>query len=187
MDWRPEEVLALLRSQRHDFLNHLQVVSGYLQLNNREKALNYLKHVFYQQEQVGRLFCFGCPGLALVSMVKLEKAVEKGIVLDLKIHNAMKKTGLGFDYAAKALEACWDAAISLTEPGGELKIDFNSSEGTGILMFKTSSEITGLPPEVVHIKEMRVMGTSVSFCPEKGEIVLYIHPAGANGELVLGD
>ena len=32
----------LLRLQRHDFLNHLQVIHGYLQLNKPEKATDYL-------------------------------------------------------------------------------------------------------------------------------------------------
>lgn len=37
-----ERSLQLLRKQRHSFLNHLQVLSGWLQLNRPERARQYL-------------------------------------------------------------------------------------------------------------------------------------------------
>lgn len=39
------EALHLLRRQRHSFLNHLQVISGWLQLNRPERAMQYLETV----------------------------------------------------------------------------------------------------------------------------------------------
>ena len=38
-----QEQLAWYRLQRHDFLNHWQVILGYLQLNKGEKALQYMQ------------------------------------------------------------------------------------------------------------------------------------------------
>lgn len=35
-------MINLLRRQRHDFLNHVQVVHAYLQMGKDEKALQYL-------------------------------------------------------------------------------------------------------------------------------------------------
>jgi len=44
-----EQLLAALleanRHQRHDFLNHLQVVWGYLKLNKPDRAIEYIKEV----------------------------------------------------------------------------------------------------------------------------------------------
>ncbi|HYF76177.1 MAG TPA: Spo0B domain-containing protein [Symbiobacteriaceae bacterium] len=39
------EALHLLRRQRHSFLNHLQVISGWLQLGRSERAQQYLETV----------------------------------------------------------------------------------------------------------------------------------------------
>jgi len=36
------DVMSLLRAQRHSFLNHLQVVSGWLQMNQPQRAYDYL-------------------------------------------------------------------------------------------------------------------------------------------------
>lgn len=38
-----EELERLLRAQRHDFINHIQVVHALLQLGRTEKALAYLE------------------------------------------------------------------------------------------------------------------------------------------------
>jgi hypothetical protein len=43
-----ERALHLLRRQRHSFLNHLQVISGWLQLGRPEKAGQYLETVSAQ-------------------------------------------------------------------------------------------------------------------------------------------
>ncbi|MDT8902245.1 Spo0B domain-containing protein [Anaeroselena agilis] len=37
-----EELVRALRAQRHDFINHIQVVHALLQLGRTEKALAYL-------------------------------------------------------------------------------------------------------------------------------------------------
>lgn len=38
-----ENFKEILRIQRHDFLNHLQIIQGYLQLKKPEKAEDYIK------------------------------------------------------------------------------------------------------------------------------------------------
>jgi sensor histidine kinase regulating citrate/malate metabolism len=38
-----EELERLLRAQRHDFINHIQVVHALLQMGRTEKALAYLE------------------------------------------------------------------------------------------------------------------------------------------------
>lgn len=40
-----EELIRLLRVQRHDFVNHLQVIHAMLQLGRTEKALNYIEQL----------------------------------------------------------------------------------------------------------------------------------------------
>lgn len=40
-----EEMIKILRRQRHDFINHIQVVHAYLQLGKIEKALAFLEEL----------------------------------------------------------------------------------------------------------------------------------------------
>lgn len=37
-----EETLRLLRLQRHDFINHIQIVRAFVQLGKTDKALRYI-------------------------------------------------------------------------------------------------------------------------------------------------
>lgn len=38
-----EELERLLRAQRHEFINHIQVIHAYLQLGRVEKAMRYIE------------------------------------------------------------------------------------------------------------------------------------------------
>lgn len=50
-----EETIHLLHRQRHDFLNHIQVVYAYLQLGKVEKALTYLDGVIVNKDSIDQL------------------------------------------------------------------------------------------------------------------------------------
>ncbi|HHP51706.1 MAG TPA: hypothetical protein ENM97_08280 [Moorella mulderi] len=65
MDWEAGDIIAFLRWQRHDYLNHLQVISGYLQLGKAEQALAYLQGVLKEMEELGKLMRLKSPSLAL--------------------------------------------------------------------------------------------------------------------------
>jgi len=50
-----KKLLETLRIQRHDFMNHLQVISGYLQLGNLAKAQEYTLKAVDSVETFGKL------------------------------------------------------------------------------------------------------------------------------------
>lgn len=39
------ELIRLLRVQRHDFINHMQVIHAMLQLGRTEKAMDYIENL----------------------------------------------------------------------------------------------------------------------------------------------
>lgn len=47
------ETTRLLRLQRHDFLNHIQVIHALIQLGKNEKALQYIDDVIKSPEMTG--------------------------------------------------------------------------------------------------------------------------------------
>ena len=47
---KAEAMIQLLRRQRHEFLNRIQVVSGYLQLGYPERAGEYLQELAADME-----------------------------------------------------------------------------------------------------------------------------------------
>ena len=50
-----EESKVLIKLQRHDFLNHIQVIQGFLQLGKPDKALNYIENIIEDIRDVEKL------------------------------------------------------------------------------------------------------------------------------------
>lgn len=73
-----QELVNLLRRQRHDFANHLQVVGGYLELERPDKALQYLKQVT-EELALERTFFKSGPYLAVLLYGLQLEVREKGV------------------------------------------------------------------------------------------------------------
>lgn len=73
-----QKTVDLLRYQRHDFANHLQVIGGYLELNQADKALAYLKQVIRELDLERNLFLLES-GVSLFLYQQFMKWKEQGI------------------------------------------------------------------------------------------------------------
>ena len=70
------ELLKVIQVQRHDFLNHLQVISGLIQLSKSEKVSEYINQV--------------CEGMAALSVVTKLSILELKAVLLVAVYTAKK-------------------------------------------------------------------------------------------------
>ncbi|NLK01078.1 MAG: hypothetical protein GX318_07565 [Clostridia bacterium] len=48
----PKETMDLMQRQKHDYLNHLQVIYSYLQLGKADRALGYAKEVIEEIKEL---------------------------------------------------------------------------------------------------------------------------------------
>lgn len=80
-----QSYLKLLRVYKHDFLNHLQVISGYLQLKKYDSALNYVRQAIMDVEEHGAIMRLNLPELVIWLLLQRMELEEKGIILSL--HN----------------------------------------------------------------------------------------------------
>jgi hypothetical protein len=61
-----EVMLKIISAYRHEFLNHLQVVSGMAQLNKKDRLLGYVRKASDEVQLFGRLAACGDPRLFLL-------------------------------------------------------------------------------------------------------------------------
>ena len=92
------EQLSWYRLQRHDFLNHWQVIMGYLQLSNPKKALDYMHRALQgtQNEQmIGQIpeEIFGAILLGWVIRLR-----QEGINTTVSYPEIMKEQSFWLDY-----------------------------------------------------------------------------------------
>ncbi|QGP92453.1 Sensor_kinase_SpoOB-type, alpha-helical domain [Neomoorella glycerini] len=138
MTWQAAAVVSLLRWQRHDILNHLQVISGYLQLQKSDRALSYLQEVIVQLEQVGGLMRLKQPDLALASLLKMEQAAAQGITLTIAVHTMMENLAVDDKVALTLWEAAWDLALALAGEGNAVQVSLTEVEEGYYLSFKAA-------------------------------------------------
>ncbi|MGI6587495.1 MAG: Spo0B domain-containing protein [Peptococcia bacterium] len=85
------KMLTVHRIQRHDFMNHLQVIYGYLQLGNLEKAKIYLLKAVESVQSYGQLGKIPLPFLQsflLWVMIQFENPYD---VFEFSLHGDWQK------------------------------------------------------------------------------------------------
>jgi hypothetical protein len=92
------ELLQWYSLQRHDFLNHWQVIMGNLQLHQPEKALAYMRETVAVQEQEQKITLIHEPALAAILLGLIIGLRKEGITATLDFPEGMKKEDFWRDH-----------------------------------------------------------------------------------------
>ncbi|CAA7599421.1 Two component system, signal transduction histidine kinase, sporulation regulator spoob [Acididesulfobacillus acetoxydans] len=139
------EQLAWYRLQRHDFMNHWQVVMGYLQLKQADKALAYLRGITDSERAEQRLGRIPEPYVAAVLLGLILRLRQEEIACEVELAEepqgdtfwrAPRQPGYAeslYGYTTECLAlgrsylpACpsLEARVILTAAGKELEVSF---------------------------------------------------------------
>ncbi len=135
-----QEVLALVRRIKHDFANNLQVISGYMQMQNYAKAQNYLNNMAQEMMEETYLFNALQAGPALYFFRQMISARELGIKLNyknltdenvelLKQHHEPWKSLCTLREEHKQEALALDLSIRVDENGKKIYLVFTSPAG----------------------------------------------------------
>ena len=89
-----EELNTKLRAQRHDYLNHFQVIYGLMELGEYEEAKGYIEPVFKDILKVSKALKTAQPAVNALLQAKIEAAEKKDIDLYLEIRSELKNIPL---------------------------------------------------------------------------------------------
>jgi two-component system, LytTR family, sensor histidine kinase AgrC len=89
-----EVAMRLLRRQRHSFLNHLQVISGWLQLGRPEKAGHYLDAVAAHMTAESDALRHASTALGLLVLELGLEAETHGVRLEWQVSQPAAETDL---------------------------------------------------------------------------------------------
>ena len=79
-----------LRAQRHDFLNHIQVVYSLLEMGESAEAADYLERIYSQLRTVSKVMRTKVTAFNALLQVKNAACEERGIHLELDIRSALE-------------------------------------------------------------------------------------------------
>lgn len=85
-----EELNTRLRAQRHDYLNHFQVIYGLMELGEYEEAKRYINPVFKDIMKVSKALKTAQPAVNALLQSKIEAAEQKQIDLFLEIRSDLR-------------------------------------------------------------------------------------------------
>ena len=84
-----ESLNRTMRAQRHDYMNHLQVVGALLDLAEYDEAKNYLSKVSTDLQSISRALKTAHPAINALLQAKLLKCEKHGILLELDISSRL--------------------------------------------------------------------------------------------------
>lgn len=85
-----DELNLKLRAQRHDFLNHLQVVYSLLEMAEYDEATNYLERVYDEIRSVSQVLRTKMTAFNALLQVKSAVCEERGIALEMDIRSTLE-------------------------------------------------------------------------------------------------
>ncbi len=124
-----EQLNSTLRAQRHDYLNHLQVVYGMMELEEYEELHHYLEPVYKDMMKTGKALKTSKPALNALLKAKMGEAETKGIDVYVEVKSDLKALKTPDWELCKVLSNLIDNAITaLEECEGERRITIDVTE-----------------------------------------------------------
>lgn len=132
-----ETLNSKLREQRHDYLNHLQVIYGLMELDEYEEAKNYMEPVYKDILKVSKALKTSHPAINALLQAKMQVAEEQKVDMFLEIKSNLKDIPLEPWELCKVLANIIDngiRALGQNEEGKEKHLYVDMSENVSQYM-----------------------------------------------------
>lgn len=111
-----EKLLEVIQVQRHDFLNHLQVISGFLQLNRFEQAQVYIKEISREMAVSSKTSRIENPEVTAALLTGLNEASKYQIMIDVAVDSSLADCAVPGSVLGMALENCFSSFFEVLSP-----------------------------------------------------------------------
>ncbi len=105
---KAEEILKVVSVMRHDFLNHLQVISGYLQLDKKERAGEYIREVTWNLQRLSEVVHLKVPEIAAAFLLGEEMAAGVEARMQYNVQSDLNGCSVPGTVAGQAVYECLD-------------------------------------------------------------------------------
>ena len=144
-----ERLNSDLRAQRHDYLNHLQVVCGLMELEEYDELKTYLAPIYKGMMKTGKALKTRNPAVNALLRAKMEEAESKGI--DFYVEVSSDLSGLTVEpwELCKVLANLMDNAITALEDNpSEKKLRVDIGEDKEYFRFSVANNGPAIPKEL---------------------------------------
>ena len=144
-----EDFNNTLRSQRHDFLNHLQVVYSLIEMQEYDEANAYIDKVYGAITSVSRVIKTANPAINALLTVKAAACEMAGVKASISIQSSWKHLPMQGWEMCKVLSNLIDNAIdALEEIDGDRRLDITLTEDVRSYRFAVSNNGPMIPLKI---------------------------------------
>ena len=139
-----------LRMDRHDYLNHLQVVYGMMELEEYDEMNAYLKKVYKELLKTGKAIKTSKPALNALLAAKTAEADTKGTEFVIEVKSDLKSLAIEDWQLCKVLSNLIDNAMKALDDSekAEKKLRVNITETRDEYIFEVENNGPMIPEEL---------------------------------------
>ena len=134
-----------LRAQRHDFLNHLQVVYSLIEMGEYAEANRYIEQVYGDIQSVSQALKTRCAPVNALLRAKLAEAEQRGIAVRLSVHAAWDDLPLPGWEMCRVLSNLIDNAMDALQETESPQLDVTLSEDVKQYAFEVKNNGPAIP------------------------------------------
>ena len=142
-----------LRMDRHDYLNHLQIVYGLMELEEYDEMNEYLRRVYKELLKTGKAIKTSKPAINALMAAKMAECEEKGIEFLVEVKSDLKDIGIEDWELCKVLSNLVDNAVrAVGESDSEEKaVRVNITETAENYVFEVEDNGPKIPDEIKEL------------------------------------
>ena len=137
-----------LRAQRHDFLNHLQVVYSLIEMGEHEEANQYIEQVYGDIQSVSRAMKTACAPVNALLRAKMAEAEQRKIPLEISVQATWKDLPLPAWEMCRVLSNLMDNAMDALAGWNHARMDVILSEDVKGYSFVVRNNGPMIPEEM---------------------------------------
>ena len=147
---RLEEMNVTLRKQRHDFMNHLQVVFGLIELDQKDEARDYVERIYGDIRRVGRSMKTALPAVNALLAAKMADCERKKVAAQFEITSDWEGMPAPAWELCRVLGNLIDNALDALEETEKPQLRVEMGETVRAYTFLVEDNGAGMPESVLE-------------------------------------
>lgn len=145
-----ESLNRTMRAQRHDYMNHIQVVGALLDMEEYGEAKNYLAKVSVDMQSISRALKTAHPAINALLQAKLLKCQKHGILLEIDIASSLESLPIPSWELCRILGNLIDNAIEAIdgEKPSVPRIKVSIADSQGNTLVRVANNGPRIPEEI---------------------------------------
>lgn len=137
------EMINTVKGQRHDFINHLQVIHGLNQINDQEALNEYLSELLYEVNRYNEMIKIDNPIIAALVNAKVSQANNRGIDLQVQVKTTLSHISSESIDLARILGNLIDNAMDGAKESGDNWVNIDIAERNSMIVCSVTNPFKG--------------------------------------------